>query len=111
MAMDRLGWKASLRIRGSTSPVILESSKEVGRDEEGCLSIPGVKEVVERPASVVAEGQLPDGTLRKIEASGLLARILQHEVDHLNGILFIDRLSPLKRKLVLYKWQKVKPGV
>jgi peptide deformylase len=92
------------------NPVILESSKDVERGEEGCLSIPGVKDIVERPYSVVAEGQNPDGTMRKIEAEGLLARILQHEVDHLNGILFIDRLSPLKRKLVLAKWQKVKPG-
>jgi peptide deformylase len=92
------------------NPVILESSKDLDRGEEGCLSIPGVKDVVERPFAVVAEGQNPDGTVRKIEAKGLLARILQHEVDHLNGILFIDRLSPLKRKLVLAKWQKVKPG-
>ena len=92
------------------NPVILESSKEVERGEEGCLSIPNLKDVVERPFSVVAEGQLVDGSTQRITAEGLLARILQHEVDHLNGILFIDRLSPLKRKLLLSKWQKVKPG-
>ncbi|MGH7468491.1 MAG: peptide deformylase [Longimicrobiales bacterium] len=93
------------------NPVILESSRQVERGEEGCLSIPGIKDIVERSFSVVAEGQLVDGTMRRLEADGLLARILQHEVDHLNGVLFIDRLSPLKRKLVLAKWQKVKPGV
>ena len=92
------------------NPVIVESSKQVERGEEGCLSIPNVKDVVERPFAVVAEGLLVDGSTQRIEAEGLLARILQHEVDHLNGILFIDRLSPLKRKLVLSKWQKVKPG-
>jgi peptide deformylase len=93
------------------NPVILDVSQQVERGEEGCLSIPGIKDLVERPFSVVAEGHLVDGTLRRIEAEGLLARILQHEVDHLNGVLFIDRLSPLKRKLALAKWQKVKPGV
>ncbi|MGH7462709.1 MAG: peptide deformylase [Longimicrobiales bacterium] len=92
------------------NPVIVESSKQVERGEEGCLSIPNIKDVVERPFAVVAQGQLVDGTMQRIEAEGLLARILQHEVDHLNGILFIDRLSPLKRKLVLSKWHKVKPG-
>jgi peptide deformylase len=92
------------------NPVIVESSKQVERGEEGCLSIPNVKDVVERPLAVVAEGQLVDGSTQRIAAEGLLARILQHEVDHLNGILFIDRLSPLKRKMVLSKWQKVKPG-
>jgi peptide deformylase len=92
------------------NPVILEFSEEVDRGEEGCLSIPGIKDVVERPFAVIVEGQQPDGSTRRIHADGLLARILQHEVDHLNGILFIDRLSPLKRKLVLARWQKVKPG-
>jgi peptide deformylase len=92
------------------NPVIVESSPLVERGEEGCLSIPGIKDIVERSSTVVAEGLLADGTTRRLEAAGLLARILQHEVDHLNGVLFIDRLSPLKRKLVLAKWQKVKPG-
>jgi peptide deformylase len=50
-----------------------------------------------------------NGELLHIQAQGLLARILQHEVDHLNGVLFIDRVSPLKRKMLLSKWQKVKP--
>src|SRR5262245_5610488 len=65
------------------NPVVLETSKDVERGEEGCLSIPGVKDIVERPATAVVEGQTPEGETRRIEASGLLARILQHEVDHL----------------------------
>jgi peptide deformylase len=91
------------------NPVVLEASEKRERGEEGCLSIPQLKDVVERPYSVVVEGQTVEGETRRIEAEGLLARILQHEVDHLDGILFIDRLSPLKRKLLLSKWQKVKP--
>lgn len=92
------------------NPVLLESGKEVERDEEGCLSIPGLKDIVERSRTVVVEATKVDGEVHRIEAEGLLARILQHEIDHLEGILFIDRVSPLKRKLLLAKWRKVKPG-
>jgi peptide deformylase len=91
------------------NPVVIEASQDRERGEEGCLSIPTLKDVVERPSTVIIEGQDPEGGKLRIEADGLLARILQHEVDHLDGILFIDRLSPLKRKLLLAKWQKVKP--
>ena len=91
------------------NPEIVERSEEVTRDEEGCLSIPGLKDVVERSARVVVEGLDRDGNPRRIEAEGLLARVLQHEVDHLDGILFIDRVSPLKRQMLLKKWEKVKP--
>jgi peptide deformylase len=91
------------------NPRILEVGAEVDRAEEGCLSIPGLKEIVERPATVVVEGMDRSGQTIRVAAQGLLARILQHEVDHLDGILFIDRVSPLKRKLLLSKWQKVKP--
>jgi peptide deformylase len=91
------------------NPRVVSFSEEVDRAEEGCLSIPGLKEIVERPADVVVEGMDANGELLHIQAQGLLARILQHEVDHLNGVLFIDRVSPLKRKMLLSKWQKVKP--
>jgi len=91
------------------NPQIVRLGDEVGRDEEGCLSIPGLKEIVERPTTVVVEAMNPDGEPVSIDADGLLARILQHEVDHLDGILFLDRVSALKRKLLLNKWQKVKP--
>jgi len=77
------------------------------RDTEGCLSIPGLDETVERYAEVVVEGLDRDGREIRIEARDLLSRCLQHENDHLDGILFIDRLSPLKRKLLLNKWAKM----
>lgn len=91
------------------NPMILEYGPERERDEEGCLSIPGLREIVERSAFVVVEGLDLDFEPVRIEAEGLLARVLQHEVDHLDGILFIDRVSPLKRKMLLNRWQKVKP--
>jgi peptide deformylase len=75
----------------------------------GGLSFPGLMEFVERPFAVQVEGLDRDGQPVKLEATALLARILQHEVDHLDGILFIDRLSPLKRRMLLKKWQKTKP--
>lgn len=94
---------------GLANPVIVERSDSVERGEEGCLSIPGLKEIVERSARVVVEGVDRDGAPRRIEATGLLARALQHEVDHLDGILFLDRVSPLKRQMLLRRWRKVKP--
>lgn len=87
-------------------PVIVESSgSESG--EEGCLSLPGISEIVERAANVVVEGRDPDGEPIRVDASGLLARVIQHEIDHLDGILFIDRVSPLKRKMLLKKYEKL----
>jgi peptide deformylase len=91
------------------NPEILHVGEELARDEEGCLSIPGLKEIVERPATVRVAAVNIEGNRIEIDAGGLLARILQHEVDHLDGILFLDRVSALKRKLLLNKWQKVKP--
>jgi peptide deformylase len=91
------------------NPEILDTSSETEKSEEGCLSIPGLRDIVERPSSVRVRGMTPEGEITEIQTDGLLARILQHEIDHLDGILFIDRLSPLKRKLLLSKWQKVKP--
>ena len=91
------------------NPRITWLSDDLDRAEEGCLSIPGLKEIVERPFAVRVEGLDHDGEPLNIEATALLARILQHEIDHLDGVLFIDRLSPLKRRMLLKKWQKVKP--
>ena len=83
--------------------------------EEGCLSIPGVREVVRRSAEVSVKGLNEHGKEIEIDASGLLAICLQHEIDHLNGVLFIDRLSKLKRQLVKNKLLRLasqhgKPG-
>lgn len=74
--------------------------------EESCLSIPGIQELVHRPAKVVVKGIDLEGNEKVIEAQGLLARVLCHEVDHINGKLFIDYLSPLKRSLIKKKLKK-----
>ena len=87
------------------NPRIVDSSRETDKAEEGCLSIPGVSSVVERPARVVAEGIDENGAPIRVEAEGLLARCIQHEIDHLDGVLFIDRLSPLKRTMLLKKYR------
>lgn len=87
------------------NPEIVEREGSV-KEEEGCLSIPGLTEVVERAARVAVRGLDRDGNEVRVEGEGLLARCLQHECDHLDGILFVDRLSPLKRKMLLKKWSK-----
>ena len=74
--------------------------------EEGCLSIPNVQEKVLRPARVVVKGIDLEGKEKIIEAEGLLARVFCHEIDHINGTLFIDRLSPLKKSLIRKKLKK-----
>jgi len=82
------------------NPEILESSGE-WVVEEGCLSIPGVREEVKRPEKILLKFQDETGELFTEEFSGWLSRILQHEIDHLNGILFIDRISPVRRNLLI----------
>ena len=87
------------------NPRIVERTGQV-KEEEGCLSIPDLREIVARAERVVVEGLDPDGSEVRLEADGLLSRCLQHEIDHLDGVLFIDRVSPLKRKMLLKKWGK-----
>jgi peptide deformylase len=88
------------------NPEIVWSSEERTTYEEGCLSIPEYYAEVERPASVRARGLDREGKLREILAEGLLATVLQHEIDHLDGVLFIDHISKLKRDRVIKKFQK-----
>lgn len=88
------------------NPRLAWSSDHTAKQSEGCLSIPGLEEVVERPAEVRVEGHDPHGEPVSISADELLARALQHEIDHLDGMLFLDRVSPLKRKMLLKKWKK-----
>ena len=88
------------------NPEIVWSSEERSVYEEGCLSIPEYYEEVERPASVRARFLDRDGAQREILAEGLLATALQHEIDHLNGVLFIDHISKLKRDRVTKKFIK-----
>ena len=85
------------------NPVVLESAGEQ-KEEEGCLSVPDLCEKVIRPARVRVRAQDLSGTVREIEGTGLLARALCHETDHLNGMLFVDRLRGLKRELT---WRKI----
>ena len=87
------------------NPRIVEADGSV-RESEGCLSIPNLTEIVERSARVVVEALGRDGEPIRIEAEGLLSRCLQHEKDHLDGVLFIDRVSPLKRRMLLKKWSR-----
>ncbi len=88
------------------NPVIVESSDEEDKSTEGCLSIPEMEEVVTRSARVTVRGFDENGQTIEVEADGLLARALQHEIDHLDGILFIDRLTTYKRRALLKKWKK-----
>lgn len=90
------------------NPRVVSTGDETDRAEEGCLSIPGLRDVVERASAVTVEALDLDGERVRVEAEGLLARVLLHEIDHLDGVLFLDRVSPLKRKLLLKKWKKVK---
>jgi len=91
------------------NPVILANDgKQVG--EEGCLSIPDIFADVERADHVVVEALDQAGARRRIEASGMLARAIQHEIDHLDGILFLDRVGPLKRRRLLADWKKSRKG-
>ena len=88
------------------NPEILSAEGEAVA-EEGCLSIPNVTADVKRPEKVVIEGINVESEQVRIEADGLLARALQHEIDHLNGVLFIDRLSGLKRQLLAGKLRQI----
>ncbi len=88
------------------NPELLWASEERAAYEEGCLSIPEYYEEVERPAQVKVRYTDLDGNAQEIEANGLLATCLQHEIDHLNGVLFIDHISKLKRSRVIKKFAK-----
>ena len=89
------------------NPRLTWKSTETAKQTEGCLSIPGLEEIVERPAKVRVEARDPEGEPIELEADELLARALQHEIDHLDGILFFDRVSALKRRMLLKKWKKL----
>jgi peptide deformylase len=88
------------------NPEILSSSEELSVYEEGCLSIPEYYEEVERPARVRVRFMDIDGKIHEEDAEGLYATCIQHEIDHLNGVLFVDYLSKLKRDRVMKKFTK-----
>jgi peptide deformylase len=89
------------------NPEVIGTSDEKAVHEEGCLSIPEYYEEVERPSAVKVKYLDLDGKEQEIEATGLLATCLQHEIDHTNGVLFIDYISKLKRDMVMKKFKKV----
>ncbi|MCU0910843.1 MAG: peptide deformylase [Rhodobacteraceae bacterium] len=90
------------------NPEVTWSSDERSVYEEGCLSIPEVYNDIERPAEVKVRWLSPEGAVQEEHFKGLWATCVQHEIDHLNGRLFIDYLSPLKRQLITRKMEKLK---
>lgn len=91
------------------NPEVISSEGEVVM-EEGCLSIPDVRGDVERPEKIRVQYRDTTFTVQEFEADGLLARVLQHEIDHLNGVLFIDHLSKTERGMLTTKLRRVKKG-
>jgi peptide deformylase len=90
------------------NPEVVWASDELADYEEGCLSLPDHYAPVTRPARVRVRYLDRTGTAQEIEADGLLAVCLQHEMDHLEGVLFVDHISKLKRNVILRKLQKSK---
>ena len=90
------------------NPKITWASDDMAVFEEGCLSVPEIWDDVERPARIKCEYLDRDGKKQELEADGLLATCLQHEMDHLNGVLFIDHLSRLKKTMAIKKLTKAK---
>ncbi|MEJ7841449.1 MAG: peptide deformylase [Rubrobacter sp.] len=88
------------------NPKIEDSSEESELFAEGCLSIPGIHVEVERPTAVTVSGQDLSGKPIRLKADGLLARVLQHEIDHLNGVLILDRTDRESRKAALREWRE-----
>ena len=88
------------------NPEVVAASEELATREEGCLSLPGQYADITRPARVKVRYLDETGAKREMEAEGLLAACLQHEIDHLDGILFVDHLSALKRNMIMRRLAK-----
>jgi peptide deformylase len=88
------------------NPEVIARSEELATREEGCLSLPGQYADVTRPARVTIRYLDVEGARRQIDAEGLLAACMQHEIDHLDGVLFVDHLSALKRNMILRRLAK-----
>jgi peptide deformylase len=106
VVMDLSKREAEAEPRVFINPEVSWSSDEKSVYEEGCLSIPDIHEDVERPARVKFRYLDLDGKTQEAEAEGLFATCIQHEVDHLNGVLFIDHISKLKRERIIKKFTK-----
>jgi len=99
IVFDTLPGEAEKSLQVLLNPEILESDGEIISENEGCLSVPDFRSDVKRSSIVLVEGIDREGNPVKIEVEGYLSIVLQHEIDHLNGILFINRISSLKREL------------
>jgi peptide deformylase len=118
LAAIQVGWDKSLLVYDISprdekrsldvliNPKIIDSEGEVLSEEEGCLSVPDFRSDVKRAARILVEGVDRDGKPLRIDAQGMLAVVLQHEIDHLNGTLFIDRISTLKREMYKRRMKK-----
>jgi peptide deformylase len=117
LAAIQIGWNKSLLIYDVArdekrslhvliNPKIISREGEILSEDEGCLSVPDFRADVKRAAAVTVEGYDREGKPVKLDAEGFLAIVLQHEIDHLNGILFIDRISSLKRQMYKRRVQK-----
>jgi peptide deformylase len=118
LAAIQVGWNRSLMVYDISpadekrvlsvliNPKIVASEGEIVSENEGCLSVPDFRTDVKRAASILVEGLDRDGNPLQIEAAGLHAIVLQHEIDHLNGTLFIDRISSLKREMYKRRMKK-----
>jgi len=93
---------------GMANPEIVWQSDELSTYNEGCLSLPEQYADITRPAAVRVRYLDRDGKSQELAAEGLLATCVQHEIDHLNGVLFVDHLSPLKRNMIMRKLTKLK---
>jgi peptide deformylase len=116
LAANQIGVASRVAVVGAegvrlvmVNPAIM-SAEGTDRAEEGCLSIPDVYAEVTRPARVVLEALGREGQPYRLEAEGLLARAIQHEIDHLDGILFLDHLSSLKRQLLVSRYKREHRG-
>lgn len=88
------------------NPDIIETSVEQDKNEEGCLSVPGINADIIRPKEVTIQAWSDNGKPFSLDADGLLGRVIQHELDHLNGILFVDRLSQKKKERLIKLYER-----
>ena len=91
-------------------PEVVEKAGPIVTEEEGCLSIPGIYEVVKRSHRVRVRAHTLEGKEIEVEAEGMLARILLHEIDHLDGVLFVDRIGPMRRALLKRQLKEMAAG-
>ena len=120
LSASQVGWNAQLVVCNLTgkpeddlilvNPVIAEPSKETWLEEEGCLSVPGIRAKVERPQTCKILAASLDGEILAFGVKGMLGRCLMHEIDHLGGVLFIDRLTPARKVAIRGKLKRLEAG-